>query len=138
MKFVFILMLLVPGFSYGYLGEIKTSSGLQSVQNNATYDQSYTTTQYTKDNVVITEYQNQSGKVFAVSWTGMSHPDLSTLLGSYWPNYKKQKRVSQRRKNKRVVSNSTLVVEKGGRMREVFGKAYDSSLLPEGFDVNEL
>src|SRR5512140_778076 len=33
------------------------------------------------DSIVVREYLSPSGVVFAITWTGLVHPDLDTLLG---------------------------------------------------------
>ena len=141
MKYVLIILLLFPVFAHAYLGETKApqKNGIIIEASKAAKTAGSFTTQISSlDSVSITEYLNSDGKVFAVSWNGMSHPDLSVLLGNYWPEYQQQKRPSVRRLSKRVTSSGSIVVEKSGKMRDVSGHAYIRELLPEGFNLNDL
>lgn len=140
MKIGFLLLFFSIS-SYGFLGEVKPKGSTDPVQiyakSKIASSLNYQIEIKAVEGVEITEYITE-GKVFAITWSGLTHPDLSILLGSYWPEYKKQNPRSERRKALNTVRSNSLVVEKGGRMREVFGKAYDTSLMPEGFDPNDL
>jgi len=81
---------------------------------------------------VIREYVTPAGKVFGVSWTGPTIPDLSQLLGSYNAEYQNTLRAKPGRRRVAVVHNPDLVVENGGHMRAFHGRAYLESMLPAG------
>ncbi len=84
------------------------------------------------DGTVIREYVTPAGKVFGVSWTGPTIPDLSQLLGSYNAEYQNTLRAKPGRRRVAVVHNPDLVVENGGHMRAFHGRAYLQSMLPPG------
>jgi len=84
------------------------------------------------DGTVIREYVTPVGKVFGVSWTGPTIPDLSQLLGSYNNEYQSTLRTKPGRRRSAVVRNPDLVVESSGHMRAFYGRAYLKSLLPNG------
>ena len=84
------------------------------------------------DGMVIREYVTASGKVFGVSWSGPVIPDLSQLLGSYNTEFQNTLRAKRGRRGAAVVRNPDLVVESGGHMRAFYGRAYLSSVLPNG------
>jgi hypothetical protein len=84
------------------------------------------------DGTVIREYVTPAGKVFGVSWTGPTIPDLSQLLGSYNAEYQNTLRAKPGRRRVAVVHNPDLVVENGGHMRAFHGRAYLESMLPAG------
>lgn len=86
------------------------------------------------DGGVIREYVTQAGKVFGVSWSGPTIPDLTQLLGSYQTEFRDALRVQPRSFGRRpaAVHNADLVVETGGHMRAFQGRAYLNSLLPTG------
>ena len=84
---------------------------------------------------LIREYVTRAGKVFGVSWSGPTIPDLSQLLGSYSAEFRNTLLVQPKSFGRRpaAVHNSDLVVETGGHMRAFRGRAYVNSLLPAGF-----
>ena len=52
--------------------------------------QDYTVHEISRDDgTVIREYVTPAGKVFGVSWTGPTIPDLSQLLGTYNTEFQK-------------------------------------------------
>jgi len=99
-----------------------------------TQSNGYSVHEMTADNgVAVNEYVSAAGKVFAVSWKGPVIPDLTQLLGSYFPEFQTSVRAGKvRNRRSAVVRNPDLVVESGGRMRDFSGRAYVNSLLPSG------
>ncbi len=89
----------------------------------------------------VREYANTNGIVFAIAWNGLTHPDLSKLLGTYYAGYKAkiQSRPPQiKGELLRTLRVGTLVVQMGGHMRDVVGRAYDSSLIPSGVSLSDI
>lgn len=93
-------------------------------------------------NTRIVEYTLPDGTVFAVVWQGISQPDLSVLLGSYFNEYKSaalpSKSRLQRGRGLRSIRTEHIVVEKFGHMRDLRGIAYLPEQLPEGFRLEAL
>ena len=90
---------------------------------------------------VVTEYANSSGIVFAVTWMGPVLPDLTALLGDYFPTFKAQtdrRRASGLRGGPVQVNADGLTVVSAGRMGHFSGHAYATSLVPTGVDVAAL
>ncbi len=84
------------------------------------------------DGTLIKEYVTPAGKVFGVSWTGPTIPDLTQLLGTYSAEFQTSVRAQPRRRKAGVVHNPDLVVESTGHMRAFYGRAYVNSMLPSG------
>lgn len=84
------------------------------------------------DRSIIEEYVSPAGVVFGVSWQGPAMPNLSLLLGSYFPVFQQASQSAARRHSRRalVVSSNQLVVESGGHPRAFHGRAYVPSLIP--------
>jgi hypothetical protein len=85
--------------------------------------------------VTIREYATSSGTIFGVAWQGRRPPDLSVLLGAYYPEYlsaSSLKRHKDLRRAMIVGPNSTVVM--AGHMGHVVGRAYVSRLAPSGVD----
>jgi type II secretory pathway pseudopilin PulG len=84
------------------------------------------------DGTAIKEYVTPAGKVFGVSWSGPTIPDLTQLLGTYSAEFQTTVRAQRGRRKSGVVHNTDLVVESTGHMRAFYGRAYVNSLLPSG------
>lgn len=92
------------------------------------------------DTGVVREFVSSSGKVFGITWSGLSHPDLGPLLGPLANEYHDALNRHPRRHGRRHQSVKTgrVVVEKWGHMRKLGGRAYIPSLLPEGVSPDEI
>lgn len=93
----------------------------------------YTVHEITSDDgTVVREYVTPAGKVFGVSWTGPTIPDLTQLLGAYSAEFQTAIRAKRGRRSSAAVHNPDLVVESSGHMRAFRGRAYLNSMLPSG------
>ena len=92
--------------------------------------------------VQLHEYISNAWIVFAVTWQGMRHPDLSPILGRYAGPYEaaceRDAAATRGHPYVGVVRGEDIVVEKFGHMRAVKGRAYVPSLLPSGVKTDEL
>lgn len=88
----------------------------------------------------INEYVNIDDVVFAVSWNGPTMPNLQQLLGStYFDRYTTELAASKHAaRGPILIQQSDFVIHSGGRLRAFSGKAYVPSLLPAGFDLDEI
>jgi hypothetical protein len=88
----------------------------------------------------IREYINSEKKVFAVAWSGLSHPELKQVLSSYYDEYvtvaQKQKRTYGKRF--RVVKSKNVTLILSGHMRNLKGKVFLHSNLPRGLAAHEI
>ncbi len=88
----------------------------------------------------VREYVAPSGVVFAVSWEGVSRPDLSVLLGAHAAEYRRA--LSQLGPapghRRRRVETGGAVVETWGHMRALRGRAYVPALVPAGVSLDEI
>jgi hypothetical protein len=93
------------------------------------------------DGVVVQEYANAAGIVFAIAWRGPGFPDLKTLLGSYFGPYKAATELpGQPRTLGGAVQfeRPGLVVRTLGRMRSFAGVALASDWVPPGVAIDDL
>jgi hypothetical protein len=79
---------------------------------------------------VVKEFVSPAGMVFAVSWQARTMPNLSKLLGSYFPQFQQASQSRTRRRRAVILRTNQLVVESGGHMRAFHGRAYVPALLP--------
>ena len=113
---------------------------LSAVQAVTTTHNAYTVQEISSHSVAVREYISPSGTVFGIAWNGLTHPDLTLLLGSYADEYQKSLRQSPRKPGHRFsqIKTDRIVVEKWGYMRNLHGRAYDPSLIPSGVNVDEI
>jgi hypothetical protein len=84
---------------------------------------------------VVREYLTSDGTTFGVAWNGPRLPDLSALLGSYFPQYvatTKANRQAGRFHGPGMVTQQGLIVRSGGHMGSFFGEAWLPQALPAG------
>jgi hypothetical protein len=86
-------ILLAGRQAHSTLGEPANSvasdrKAFSAVQRATATRKGYTVQEFESDANVVREYITRSGIVFAVAWNGLSHPDLTSLLGSYVGEYK--------------------------------------------------
>ena len=92
------------------------------------------------DSVIVREYLSASGLVFAVTWAGLVHPDLGTLLGPHaraWRAALQSSAPARWRRSHRLATEH-VVVETWGHMRRLQGRAYTPALVPSGVVIDEL
>jgi hypothetical protein len=90
---------------------------------------------------VLREYVSSVGTVFGVAWQGRTHPDLSQVLGTYYNSYVqavKTKRTQRRGRGPLVIEEPGFVLQIGGHMRSLIGKAYVPQNLPAGVGPEEI
>jgi hypothetical protein len=88
----------------------------------------------------VREYVTPSGTVFAVAWEGVSHPDLTVLLGSYADPYRQEVArlgASPGRRGRRIEKGGA-VVETWGHQRALHGRAWVPALLPPGVTPDDV
>ena len=127
------------------LGESVDSVASDQKAISATQRSMKTSTGYTVHEVrtktmTVREYVSPSGVVFGIAWNGLTHPDLTPLLGSYNSAYQKAMTNTKRQPGRRHVQVKTdgVVVEKWGHMRNLQGRAYAPALIPQGVSVDEI
>jgi Protein of unknown function (DUF2844) len=142
---VFLLMTLLPLDAAAELGGQASAMAQEAVRfkavRRATLGNGYTVHELQTDNgITIREYAATSGRIFAVSWNGPVLPDLTALLGGYFPAFKQavDARRSAGLRGPVAIEQDDLVVHSGGRMRAFHGRAWVPSLLPPQVTIAEL
>lgn len=132
-----ILSVMSSSFAYDGLGNVITNKNTSMVKILA---QDKTGTGFTvqsvnENDITINQYIDNNNIIFAVTWSGITTPDFSTLLGNY-KNYQDNNN-SKDLKNRTINDNDLVIVKHySGRLKK--GAAYLKSMLPNGFDVNNL
>lgn len=88
----------------------------------------------TGSSLIVREYVDRAGLVFAVSWTGPVPPDMQQLLGTHFAQYAAALAAFAHPGLERSVRVATpdLIVEAGGHLRAYSGRAYLPASLPGG------
>jgi hypothetical protein len=149
-KLVATLTLLTVMAASGAQGEL--GGTMQSVRQDAEHENgtlvsivggAYTiatiATNETPPQLTIRQYLSGTGQVFGVAWQGNRHPNTLLLLGPYaitpdtplLPGSVQQPRFSRR-------MTEQVVVEVGGTVGNVWGRAYAPSLLPAGISPDAI
>jgi hypothetical protein len=88
--------------------------------------------------VSVREFVTPSGTVFAIAWSGLTRPDLSRLLGSYYGEYRRAATREPTGRRPRRVETAQVVVESWGHARALRGRAWLPSLTPAGVNLDDI
>jgi len=144
---MFFVTLLQGALAYAALGgapsdfggtPVRAARSLAAAGSTATAV--YTVSQSTIDSgTVVREYTDAAGKVFAVSWSGPTLPDLRTLLGDKFTALTDAAgKRTQAGHSQLALSQSDVVIVSNGHMRSFAGHAFIPSALPAGFDTTTI
>jgi Protein of unknown function (DUF2844) len=131
----------LPAFAAlgGDAASVETDAAKMKGQARATAVAGYTVKEITlPSGTVVREYVSAEGKVFAVTWSGMSRPDLQQTLGTYFEQYKAAAAAPHAGHHHLTIHQPELVLSSGGHMRAWRGKAYVPALLPPDFSVDDI
>jgi hypothetical protein len=147
-KIALALAALAPLASYAALGAAPAPrthavaaprSLLQSAATSNAAAASYTAREATDANgVTIREYVLPTNVVFAVTWQGPVRPDMSELLGSYFPNFANPGEGRTHGIGPMVQHNSAFHIESAGHTGYFFGKAFLPRLVPVNVRMENL
>ncbi|QCP47775.1 DUF2844 domain-containing protein [Trinickia violacea] len=112
-------------------GSSTSSTGQTTSSTSASYSVIQTTL---SSGTVVREYVTQSGTVFGIAWSGPLMPNLTDLLGDYFPQFASGVQAARAAgvRGPGVVEQSGLVVHAGGHMGAFTGQAYLPQALPSG------
>lgn len=109
-------------------------------QRQSAQEAGYTVETIEAPGVVIREYVSPNGVVFAVAWRQQKGVvNLEQLLGPYYAEFSQAVLTQPRRSQRfRHVETEHAVIETGGRMGAVWGRAWVVSLLPSGISQDSI
>ena len=96
---------------------------------------------HTANNTTVREFVSPAGKVFGVAWEGASRPDMQQLLGNYFDQYTQAAHAQSAKRVGRgplLIQQPGFVLQMGGHMRALVGRAYIPQLVPAGVQIEEL
>ncbi len=112
---------------------LKSETATSKSETPASYTVRETRTEY---GLVVREFMDADGVVFAVAWRGPVRPDMRELLGRYFARFADAPLNSPT--GPLVIRDDDLMLQSAGHMGDFFGRAWLPSLLPEDVDVGEL
>ena len=86
----------------------------------------------------VREFVGQTGKVFAVSWSGGWRPNLRDLMGAHYDRFIAHTRGKLRARGPARIELPGMVVFMGTYLRTSFGHVYLTDQLPEGFSPGKI
>jgi hypothetical protein len=114
----------------------------EASEQNAKASGNFTVQQITTPyGTVVSEYADQGGTIFAVTWRGSRPPDVATLLGAYFKEYSdaaKRGAPSLLGVHAASVQASDVTVESSGHMGFMWGRAYLPAKTPKGVSLSEI
>lgn len=140
-KITLALAMVLPAASYAALGSAPSagSSAVKSLLAAQPSAASYSVHEsVTSDGVTVREYTLSSNVVFAVTWQGPIRPDMSALLGSYFPNFVAAGESRPHGTGPMIERNGELVIQSVGHPGRFFGKAYVPRLVPANVNADDL
>ena len=139
--------LLLSQSAYATLGENSDSvsrvqKAFNATKKPGTSSINYTVEVLTSPGSVIKEYLSKDGTVFAVTWKGLSRPNLALLFGQYYQEFAQASELKQRtlsiRARRETIHGSSIQVFRSRHGHDNRGLAYVTSLLPAGVQPKEL
>jgi len=131
----------VPAFAAlgGDLSSVQADQAHLQASERIIPTQNYTVHEMqTARGTLIRQFVSSAGTVFAVSWQG-SAPDLEQLLGAYFDQYVEAAQAQPGRRARGVhIDTGDFVLESGGHMRFVSGRAFLRSKLPSGVTSDQV
>jgi hypothetical protein len=92
-------------------------------------------TQTLSNGLLVRQYVDAIGLVFAVAWEGPVLPDFERLLGTAFQTYA----VAVRQQKRGVtIQTPDLVIESGGMMRSFAGRAFLPAKLPSNLTAKDI
>lgn len=102
-------------------------------------DARYTVHELEGKSLIVREYANPAGRIFAITWHSVRQPDLAPLLGDYAADYRAARAAETAdHEHHAVIRGSSIEVILSGHMPEVRGAAVAVALVPGGVDVRAL
>jgi hypothetical protein len=86
----------------------------------------------------LREFVGDSGKVFAVTWSGGWRPNLRDIMGSHYDRFIAATRGRRVRRGIVRTELPGMVVVMGGHLRNFFGRVILTDLVPEGLVPEDL
>jgi hypothetical protein len=122
----------------GDVSSIQADQAHMRAQKRVTQTNAYSVHEMQAESgTVVREFVSPEGKVFGVSWQGQARPDLKQLLGSYYDEYA-QNAPTKRSFHPVTIETPNVVVQFGGHLRMLTGRAYVPGMVPQSVRIEEI
>jgi Protein of unknown function (DUF2844) len=139
-----LIAALIPHVASATLGQPETTVQTDVAQAHAAIKSMQDRTRYRVHEIqlpsgtVMREFVAPDGNVFAVAWQGPTRPDLRQALGQYFDAYASAPRSKFADRRHVQIQQGDLVLQSGGHMRALTGRAYLLSAIPSGVNIGDL
>jgi hypothetical protein len=139
-----LIAALLPHVASATLGQPEITVQNDAAQTHAAIKSSEDRTGYRVHEIqlpsgtVMREFVAPNGNVFAVAWQGPTRPDLRQALGQYFDAFASAPRTKLSDRRHVQIQQGDLVVQSGGHMRALSGRAYLLSAIPSGVNIGDL
>ena len=140
-----LLLLLISAFSYsafaalgGDVSSIQADQAHMRAQRRVIQNAAYSVHEMQTDSTtVVREFVSPEGKVFGLSWQGATRPDLQQMLGNYYSEFALS-RPTRRLHGPVTIRTQNLVIQSGGHMRALAGRAYVPAMVPADVRLEDI
>jgi Protein of unknown function (DUF2844) len=139
-----LIAVLLPHVASATLGQPEATVQTDVAQAHAVIKSSEDRTGYRVHEIqlpsgtMMREFVAPSGNVFAVAWQGPTRPDLRQALGQYFGVFASVPRSKFSDRRHVLIQQGDVVVQSGGHMRALSGRAYLQSAIPSGVNIGDL
>ena len=139
-----LIAALLPHVASATLGQPEVTVQTDVAQTHATLKSSEDRTGFRVHEIqlpsgtVLREFVAANGNVFAVAWQGPTRPDLRQVLGQYFDAFASVPRTKLTDRRHVQIQQGDLVLQSGGHMRALSGRAYLQSAVPSGVNLGDL
>jgi hypothetical protein len=139
-----LLAALLPQVASATLGQPEITVQTDVAQAHAAIKSSEDRTGYRVHEIqlpsgtVMREFVAPNGNVFAVAWQGPTRPNLRQALGQYFDAFAAAPRPRFSDRRHVQIQQGDLIVQSGGHMRALSGRAYLQSAIPSGVNIGDL
>jgi hypothetical protein len=136
------LAILLPASSFAALGgdvnSVLADQAQMKAQRRVTQMTAYSIHEMqSQTGTTVREFVSPDGKVFGVAWRGQSLPNFQQVLGSYYDQFINNA-PRQRKHGPVTIQTPGLVMQSGGHMRALTGRAYVPEMVPTSVKVDEI
>lgn len=143
-SYLFFLVLITAfscsGFAAlgGDVNSVQSDQAQMRAQRRVIQNAAYTIHEMqTESTTVVREFVSPQGKVFGISWQGPTRPDLQQMLGTYYSEFASA-RPAHRVHGPVTIRTPNLVIESGGHMRALTGRAYVPAMVPANVRLEDI
>lgn len=122
----------------GDLGSVQDDQAHMRAQRRVIQSPAYTVHEMQAETgTTVREFVSAEGKVFGVSWQGPVRPDLQQVLGAYYQEFLRAA-PTRRAHGPVTIETPNLVIQSGGHMRALTGRAYVPAMVPSSVKAEEI